>query len=241
MKQIILDIPFDSMTMEEAVDTADRLIRRGEGGYIVTANTEIVLAARKNKPYLDAVCSADLVIADGIGVIYAGRILNKRLPERVTGADLVPRLLALLARRSGSVFLYGAKPGVADRAGGNLERTYPGLRIAGTENGYIKDESELLEMIQREKPDLLLLGLGVPRQEFWMEANKNKLSVVMIGVGGLIDVFAGNVKRAPDVFCRLGFEWLYRLIRQPWRFVRMCKLPWILILAVWERIVGTHS
>ena len=238
MKQEILGISFDALTMNEAEEAADRLMKAGNGGYIVTANTEILLAARKDRGYLEAVGSADLVAADGIGVLYAGRILRRHLPERVTGSDLTPRLLKRLAARSGSVFLYGAKPGVAERAAEMLQRTYPGLVIAGTENGYIKDETLLWKRLREMKPDLLLLGLGFPRQEKWMAANRERTDALMIGVGGLIDVFAGDVKRAPEIWCRLGLEWLYRLIRQPWRIGRMSKLPLILILACRERLRG---
>ena len=238
MKQEILGISFDALTMNEVEEAADRLMKVGTGGYIVTVNTEILLTARKDRAHLDAVGRADLVVADGIGVLYAGRILQKHLPGRVTGSDLTPRLFKRLAERRGSVFLYGAKPGVAERAAENLRRIYPGLVIAGTENGYIKDETLLWKKLREMKPDLLLLGLGFPRQEKWMAANRGKTDALMIGVGGLIDVFAGDVKRAPEIWCRLGFEWLYRLIRQPWRIRRMSKLPLILILACRERLRG---
>lgn len=235
MKINILGVAFDALTLGEAEERADALLCSGAGGYIVTANPEIVLRCREDAAYAAAVNGAKLVLADGVGDLCAARILGTPLPGRVAGADLVPRLLARLAERGGSVFLYGARPGVAERAGESLQSACPGLRIAGTENGYISDETALLEALEREKPDLLLLGLGAPRQELWMAKNRQRTPAVMIGVGGLLDVFAGDIPRAPETWQRLGLEWLYRLLREPRRFKRVIRLPKILLLALRER------
>ena len=235
MKINILGVAFDALTLGEAEERADALLCSGAGGYIVTANPEIVLRCREDAAYAAAVNGAKLVLADGVGDLCAARILGTPLPGRVAGADLVPRLLARLAERGGSVFLYGARPGVAERAGESLQSACPGLRIAGTENGYISDETALFEALEREKPDLLLLGLGAPRQELWMARNRQKINAVMIGVGGLLDVFAGDIPRAPEAWQRLGLEWLYRLLREPRRFKRVIRLPKILLLALRER------
>ena len=235
MKINILGVAFDALTLGEAEERADALLCSGAGGYIVTANPEIVLRCREDAAYAAAVNGAKLVLADGVGDLCAARILGTPLPGRVAGADLVPRLLARLAERGGSVFLYGARPGVAERAGESLQSACPGLRIAGTENGYISDETALLEALEREKPDLLLLGLGAPRQELWMAENRQRTPAVMIGVGGLLDVFAGDIPRAPEAWQRLGLEWLYRLLRAPRRFKRVIRLPKILLLALRER------
>ena len=235
MKINILGVAFDALTLGEAEERADALLCSGAGGYIVTANPEIVLRCREDAAYAAAVNGAELVLADGVGDLYAARILGTPLPGRVAGSDLVPRLLARLAERGGSVFLYGARPGVAERAGESLQSACPGLRIAGTENGYISDETALLEALEREKPDLLLLGLGAPRQELWMAENRQRTPAVMIGVGGLLDVFAGDIPRAPETWQRLGLEWLYRLLREPRRFKRVIRLPKILFLALRER------
>ena len=235
MKINILGVAFDALTLGEDEERADALLCSGAGGYIVTANPEIVLRCREDAAYAAAVNGAKLVLADGVGDLCAARILGTPLPGRVAGADLVPRLLARLAERGGSVFLYGARPGVAERAGESLQSACPGLRIAGTENGYISDETALLEALEREKPDLLLLGLGAPRQELWMAENRQRTPAVMIGVGGLLDVFAGDIPRAPKAWQRLGLEWLYRLLREPRRFKRVIRLPKILLLALRER------
>lgn len=235
MKTDILGVAFDALTLSEAEERADALLRARKGGYIVTANPEIVLHSREDAAYAAAVNGADLVLADGVGDLYAARILGTPLPERVAGSDLTPRLLYRLAERGGSVFLYGARPGVAQRAGEALQSAYPGLRIAGEENGYISDETALFAALEREQPDLLLLGLGAPRQELWMAQNRQRTNAVMIGVGGLLDVFAGDIPRAPEAWQKLGLEWLYRLLREPKRIKRMIRLPKILLLAVRER------
>lgn len=235
MKTNILGVAFDALTLDEAEERADALLRARRGGYIVTANPEIVLHSREDAAYAAAVNGADLVLADGVGDLYAARILGTPLPERVAGSDLTPRLLSRLAERGGSVFLYGARPGVVERAGEALRSACPGLRIAGTENGYISDETALFTALDKEQPDLLLLGLGVPRQELWMAQNRQRTNAVMIGVGGLLDVFAGDIPRAPEAWQKLGLEWLYRLLREPKRIKRMIRLPKILLLAARER------
>ncbi|MBR6208425.1 MAG: WecB/TagA/CpsF family glycosyltransferase [Oscillospiraceae bacterium] len=236
MRKEILGIGFDDLDFSQALETADALCRSGRGGSIVTANPELILHARKEKGLRMAAAGADLVLADGIGVLYAARILGTPLPERIAGADLVPALLSRLAARGDSVFLYGGKPGIARRAGEVLKRSFPGLGIAGTENGYISREEELLERIRASGPELLLLGLGAPRQELWMAEHREELPAVMIGVGGLLDVLAGDKSRAPERFQRLGLEWLYRLYREPRRFHRMLPLPGVLLMAGWERL-----
>ena len=236
MRVSILGVDFDPLTLAEAAERADALVQEGAGGYIVTANPEIVLRCQKDDAYRAAVNGAELVLPDGVGDLLAGRILGTPLPERVTGADLTPRLLARLAKRGGSVFLYGGKPGVAERAAARLKKAYPGLRIVGTENGYISDERNLLFRMEETQPDLLLVGLGAPRQERWMAEHKDRLTAVSIGVGGLLDVFAGDVPRAPESWQKAGLEWLYRLCREPRRIRRMAKLPGILVLAGMERI-----
>lgn len=204
MKTDILGVAFDALTLDEAEERADALLRSGAGGYIVTANPEIVLHCREDAAYAAAVNGAALVLADGVGDLCAARILGTPLPERVTGSRPCAAAPFPARARSGSVFLYGARPGVAQRAGEKLKSAYPGLRIAGAENGYISDETALFAALEQEKPDLLLLGLGAPRQELWMARNRQKINAVMIGVGGLLDVFAGDIPRAPGELAAAG-------------------------------------
>ena len=236
MKIPVLGIDFDALTLAEAARAADVMLSAGRGGSIVTVNPEILLRCRSDAAYSAAINGADLVLADGIGCVYASRILGTPLPERVAGADLTPLLLQSLSERRGSVFLYGGRPGVAARAAFRLRRAYPGVRIAGTENGYISREDDLLARLKETRPDLLLLGLGAPKQELWMNAHGIDLRCVMIGVGGLLDVFAGDVPRAPESWQKAGLEWLYRLVRQPRRITRRVRLPSVLLLAAAERL-----
>lgn len=235
MKIGVLGVAFDNVTMTEAVDKAIALMDR-RGGYIVTPNPEIVLRSRKSGELRRAVNEADLVLADGVGDLYAAEILATPLKERVCGADLYPHLAAYLAERGGSVFLYGAKPGVAEKAAANLAAEHPGLVIAGTEHGYGSDEKSLLRRLEETRPDLLMVCLGSPKQELWMHTHRGMNSVgLMIGLGGCLDLMAGNVKRAPKVWQKLGLEWLYRLLQEPARLPRMLKLPQILWLALIAR------
>ena len=235
MKVDVLGIPFENVTLSEACGLC-RNAMGTTGGYAVTANPEILLRCREDGTFAGAVRGADHVFADGVGVLKAAAILKTPLRERVTGADLVPLLLRTLAERNGSVFLFGARPGVAEQAARRLAADYPGLRIAGTENGYISDYGELLAALKAEKPDLLLVGLGAPRQELWMEAHRAELApTFMIGVGGCLDLFAGNVRRAPEIFQKTGTEWLFRLLQEPKRITRMIRLPEILLWALRER------
>ena len=236
MKTEILGVRFDNLTMAEAEAAALSLLDERRGAYVVTPNPEILLECRRDPDCARAVNGAALVLPDGIGDLYAARILGTPLRERVCGADLVPRLLAALAARGGSVFLYGARPGVADAAAQKLAARYPGLTIAGTENGFVADDGSLLARLRETGPDLLLVGLGAPKQELWMERHAGLEGLgLMIGVGGCLDVFAGTVRRAPAAWQRLGLEWLWRLLREPRRLGRMARLPGVLLLALGER------
>lgn len=233
----ILDIPFDNVTMDEAVDTAMELIAAKKAAYVVTPNPEIVMAARENPALAEAVKQASLVLPDGIGIIYGGKILGTPLKERTPGIDFAARVMERLSRKGGSVFLFGAKPGVAELAGENLQSMFPGLVISGVSDGYFSDDTPIIEKINGASPDLLLVCLGSPKQEFWMEKNVANLSVgLMAGLGGSLDVFAGMVDRAPERWQKLGLEWLYRLLKEPRRIGRMMKLPKFVLCALKERV-----
>ena len=144
-----------------------------------------------------------------------------------------------MGREGKRVFLLGAKPGVADAAGEKLRERFPGLVIAGTNDGYFQDDDPVVEKINAVQPDLLLVCLGAPKQELWMQRNAPRLRVgLMAGLGGSLDVFAGNVKRAPKFFQKLGLEWFYRLIKEPKRIGRMMKLPKFLLAAIGRKLRG---
>ena len=222
----ILGVHVNKYTMQEAVRKASSLMETEELSMIFTPNSEIILYASNNPEFAEVLNKGDMVIPDGIGVVYGAKILKNPIKERVAGYDLVCNLLPVMAEKGQSVYLLGAKPGVAEKAAETLLEKHPGLVIAGTHDGYFKDDDEVIADINKCAPDFLMVCLGFPKQENWIYNNREKLNAKLaIGAGGCIDVFAGNVQRAPEFYCKHGIEWLYRLVKQPTRFVRMLSLP----------------
>ncbi|MCL2046059.1 MAG: WecB/TagA/CpsF family glycosyltransferase [Oscillospiraceae bacterium] len=208
--------------------------------YVVTPNPEIVWLARQNEELMSAISNAGLVLADGVGITIAARILGTPIHGgRVPGIDFAQSLLYEMSQYGGSVYLLGAKPGVAIKAGKQLEEKFPGLVIAGTADGYFTDDLPIIENINEANPDVLFVCLGSPKQELWMANNLSLINAKLCaGLGGSLDVFAGNVKRAPAIFRKTGFEWFYRLLQDPKRIKRMAKLPLFLLRVIWKRITG---
>ena len=212
--------------MQEAVEKASSLMETEKLSMIFTPNSEIILYASNNPEFAEVLNNGDMVIPDGIGVVYGAKILRNPIKERVAGYDLVCNLLPVMAEKGQSVYLLGAKPGVAEKAAETLLAKHPGLVIAGTHDGYFKDDDEVIADINKCAPDFLMVCLGFPKQENWIYNNREKLNAKLaIGAGGCLDVFAGTVQRAPEFYCKHGIEWLYRLVKQPTRFVRMLSLP----------------
>ena len=231
----VLGVSFDNLTMDEAVEKALELVSRREAAYVCTPNPEIVMAARENAALRAALDGADMVLADGVGVTKAASMLGTPLKSRVPGIDFASNVISRLAQRGGSVYLLGAKPLVAEAAAEKLTQTYPGIVIAGTNDGYFTDDAPVIEKINAARPDFLMVCLGSPKQELWMSANAGRLSCgLMAGLGGSLDVLAGNVQRAPETWRRLGLEWLYRVIKEPKRLGRVMKLPAFVLEAAAE-------
>ena len=236
MRIDVLGVGFDNLTMEEALAAGMEHIRRRSRAIVVTPNPEIVMAAREDPELRELLEQAELVLPDGIGIIHGARILGTPLREKLPGVDFADRLMARLGKEGGSVYLLGAKPGVAELAAQRLAAKHPGLRIAGTHHGYFQEDGPVVEAVNAARPDLLLVCLGCPKQEKWMFRHRAELDVgLMAGLGGSLDVFAGVVRRAPPVFQKLGLEWFYRLCREPRRIGRMMKLPAFLALVVARR------
>lgn len=230
MKTNIFGVLFDNYTIKEAIDKAVLSLDGDKPFVIATPNPEIVEAARKDEEYKTIINSADIVTPDGIGIVYASKILKGNIKERAAGFDIVCGIIEKLDKRSGSIFLFGSKPGVAEAAATTLKEKYANLKIAGCRDGYFKDDTDIIEAIKDAAPDLLLVCLGAPKQEKWIAANKDSLNAkILVGAGGTLDVIAGNVKRAPDIFIKFGMEWFYRLIKEPKRIGRMAKLPLFLL------------
>ena len=194
---------------------------------VITLNAEGIYMAREAADFAQLIEQADLITPDGSGVVWAAAQYGYPSIERVTGIDLLDRLCAMAAEKGWSVFLLGAKPGVAAAAATKLEEKYPALIIAGTENGYFRDrEPAVIEMINMQAPHILFAGLGMPFQEHWLQLHKPHLAVgVAVGVGGSFDVLSGNLRRAPLWMQRLRLEWLYRLLQEPSRWRRFLALP----------------
>lgn len=236
MRTDVLGVEFDNMDLPEAV-ASGAAMARGEGfHYAVTPNPELVELARNDAGYRAILLNADLVLPDGIGVIYAAKLLGRPIKSRVPGIDFASGLLMELARTGERLFLLGAKPGVAERAAQNLRREYPGLLISGVHDGYFKEDTPVVEQIREASADVVFVCLGAPKQEMWMVQNGPLTGAhFMIGLGGVLDVFAGEVKRAPKAWRKLGLEWFYRLVTQPSRLGRMAKLPLFLVRAAAAR------
>jgi N-acetylglucosaminyldiphosphoundecaprenol N-acetyl-beta-D-mannosaminyltransferase len=231
----VLGVDFDNVTMGEAVDAAWALLEARKGAYVVTPNPEIVMSCRKDPAVAAAVAGAALSIPDGIGIIYGAKILKTPLKEKVPGCDFTLALLEKMAAAGKSVYILGGKPGVAEQAAENLREKLPGLRIAGTHDGYFKDDAPVVEAINAAEPDLLLVCLGAPKQELWMRKNAETLRVgLMIGAGGSVDIYAGTAQRAPEAWCNAGLEWLYRLLKEPKRLGRQMELPKFML-----KVIGT--
>ena len=230
MRIDVLGVGFDNVTMDEAVARGMELIHQGGTHYVVTPNPEIVEVCREDQAANKAVNGADLVIPDGIGVIKGAAILGTPLKEKVPGIEFASHLMEKMAAEGLSLYLLGAKPGIADQAAENLKKQYPGLKIAGVHDGYFKEDQPVAEAIRASGADVAFVCLGAPKQEKWMahwgETTGAKL---LCGLGGSLDVFAGVAERAPKFWTDHGLEWFYRLCKEPSRIGRMMKLPLFIV------------
>lgn len=220
----ILGVNIDKITMKEAVLRADSFFD-GKPHAVFTPNPEIILECEKDEELKDIINSADLKLPDGIGVVIASKIVKNPLAERVSGFDYVCELL----KTGRSFYLFGSKPGVAEKAMDNLKKQ--GINVVGCHHGYFDDDREIVEDIKSKKPDVLVVCLGAPKQEKWIYKNMAELNVpISIGAGGTVDVLAGEVERAPVIYQKLCIEWLYRALKEPKkRFPRIAKLPLFII------------
>jgi len=224
----ILGVRVDDVTTDETLALVDSFIGEGKPHQLVTVNPEFVMEAQHNRAFHVVLESASLALPDGVGLLWAARRLGHPLRERVTGSDTLPLLARKAADKGYSIFLLGAAPGVALRAALVLQARYPGLRVAGTYAGSpdAAEEDDIVARIVAAAPDMLFVAYGAPRQDLWICRNLHRLHVpVCMGIGGSLDFLAGVARRAPLWVRRVGLEWLYRLIREPWRWRRMLALP----------------
>jgi len=227
-KANILGCQVDLLTSQEVIARIKDLIHRRRPAHIITLNAEIVYQAQTYRELMNIINNANLVTPDGIGIVWGGRQLGYDVKERVTGIDLLHQLCKEAPAEAWKVFLLGSAPGVADKAARNLTMAYPGLQICGTHHGYFKDEDipAMIQKIKELNPHILFVSLGAPKQELWIKRYREELGVpACIGVGGSLDVIAGQKKRAPRWMIKLNLEWLYRLLAEPSRFQRQLALP----------------
>jgi N-acetylglucosaminyldiphosphoundecaprenol N-acetyl-beta-D-mannosaminyltransferase len=238
----VLGVAIEDITEDEAVQRIAGFIAAETPQYAVTINPEFVMEAQRNRSFRRVLAGAHLATPDGFGLLLVARLRGQAFRGRVTGIDLIHRLAQAGAGVGWSLFLLGAAPGVAERAADALRQAHPGLHIAGCYAGTprLEDEPAIRTRIAQTRPDILLVAYGTPAQELWIARNYQLLQVpVAIGVGGAFDFLAGEAPRAPHWLRRLGLEWLYRLIHQPWRWRRIINaVPLFLWAAVWEIVRG---
>ncbi|HML37045.1 MAG TPA: WecB/TagA/CpsF family glycosyltransferase [Bacillota bacterium] len=234
----ILDVPVDMVDEKEALEIFRELMKTEKCSQIVTPNSEIIVNASRNPELKRIIEQADLVIPDGIGLVYASKIMGAPLRERVTGIDFLNGILAYLEETGQSVFFLGSRPGegggpgVVELAAEKMRERYKGLAVVGTHHGYFKeaDEEAVIKAVNDSGADFLCVAMGSPRQEKLVFDHREELKVkCAIGVGGSLDVWAGTLKRAPEFYRNHGLEWLYRLIQEPSRYKRMAALPLFMI------------
>ena len=234
----VLGVRVDRVGQQQALDSIEQMIaqhRANEASekqatcqQIITVNPEFVMAAQHNAPFREAINEAALVLADGIGVVWATRYLGQAVPERVTGTDTLPMLAQKCASAGYRLYLLGAAAGVAEMAAERLQQLALGVIIAGTYAGSpaLEEEENILQRVREAQADVLCVAYGAPAQDLWIKRNLERLPVaVAIGVGGAYDFLSGRQLRAPQWMRRVGLEWLYRLYREPWRWRRMLALP----------------
>jgi N-acetylglucosaminyldiphosphoundecaprenol N-acetyl-beta-D-mannosaminyltransferase len=245
LRHYVLGAPVDTLDLAGALarvagwlDAPDDALR-----HVVTVNPEFVMAARRDPRFAAALRASALATADGVGIGYAERLLGLPVAPRVTGVELVEGLAALRCPAA-RLFLLGAAPGVADAAAARLRARFPGVQIVGAYAGSPApaDWPAVAAQLRAARPTILLVAFGHPRQDLWIAARRAALTelgvVTAAGVGGAFDYLSGRVPRAPAVLRRLGLEWLYRLIRQPWRWRRQLALPRFVALVLWTRARG---
>lgn len=242
----IFGVHIDELKKIEVLEKIKAFLKEDVTRTIYTPNTEIVMECRKNDKLKDILNRGDIVIPDGIGLIYASKIKKKGLTERVTGCDVSLDILDIANTEGYSLFLLGGNPGVSEEASEKIKKNYPNIKLVGTHDGYFKgthtgnsgdsEELAVIDQIIKSKADILFVGLGAPKQELWIDENKDKLNCrIIIGNGGTIDILAERVNRAPEIYQRLGLEWLYRLSKDPRRIKRQLVIPVFILTILFSR------
>lgn len=224
----VLGVPVDVVSEDDVLEFVTDRVQTRRPARIVTVNAEFVVKAQSDREFAEALKSADLATPDSGGVVWAVRRQGAHLKDRVGGSDLIWHISRQAAELGHRVFLLGAREGVAAQAAAELRRRYPGLQIVGTYSGSPSpdDEALITSLIERSQADILFVAFGAPQQDTWIARNLTQTgAAVAMGVGGSFDYVAGIARRAPLWMQRRGLDWLWRLVRQPWRWRRMLALP----------------
>lgn len=234
----IMDIKFVNISKQNFLENHlfPRLVKE-EKSYIVTANPEIVMRTREDRNYKQMVQQADYIAPDGAGIVLASKYLKEPVVERIAGYDLMLDLLAFAEKNQLTCYFLGAKKQVNDKLMVELKKYYPKLIIAGKHHGYFSmDDERIVNDVKSANPDLIFVALGSPRQEQWITDNMQAFSKgLFMGVGGSFDVLAGEVKRAPNIWIKFNLEWLYRLLKQPFRWKRILKAIEFIIRIIFKK------
>lgn len=232
----LLGFDLDALTLEETAQRAHAMAMGGAGCHQhVALNAAKIVEASSNTRLTSIIRSCDLVSADGMSVVWAARYLGVPIPERVTGIDLMHRLIELAATHDSSIFLLGARENAVQATASLLRTQHPRLRIVGVRDGYWADDAELVEMVRRAQPNYLFLAIPSPRKEYWLSRWLPELGVgFAMGVGGTFDILAGDRRRAPVWAQDAGIEWLFRFVQEPrrmWRRYLVGNARFILLVA----------
>lgn len=238
MKAFVLNCPVELTNTKEALERINNALKNKTNFQIVTINPEMIMNAQKNEAFFNILKTSDLNIADGVGVKIALKLQGINL-NHIRGVDFSRELIKLASKNNYKVAFLGAKEEVINLAKQNFLKEYPNLNFVYTRNGYFEDENEIIQEIKQANPQILLVGLGSPKQEQLISKLKNELQgCAMIGVGGSFDVFSGIVKESPKIWQKLGLEWLYRTLCQPERFKRIFPvLPIFLIKCIMSSVL----
>lgn len=217
----------DNLTMSETLNEIDKLIQKKICSYVVTPNVDHIVRLEKDEELQKVYKNASLILTDGKPLIWISKSYKTPIKEKISGSDLFPKVCELAANKNYTMYLLGAAEGVADTAAKNLMKKYPGLNVVGTYSppfGFEKNEQEMIKIktqIQEVHPDILIVGLGCPKQEKFMYYHCKELGVpISFGLGASIDFEAGNIKRAPKWMSNHGLEWLYRFSKEPKRLFK---------------------
>ena len=239
MRQKFINTNIDNITMTEAIEKIKGFVKSNKYNYVVTPNVDHIVKIEYDEEFREIYKNADLILADGMPLIWISKIKGNKIKEKISGSDIFPKVCEVSSENGYKLFLLGAAEGVASKAEENLRKKYKNIDIVGTYSpkyGFENDDEEILKiikMINEAKPDILLVGLGAPKQEKFIYKYKDRLKVpVSLAIGASIDFEAGNIKRAPVWMQNIGLEWFYRFLKEPRRLFKRYFIDDMKILSI---------